>query len=137
MNTEDAYGTKHVCIYCKNHFLLALVPHTKSKMYIITLTGTARKSQSVISFNANTSNIATSREIVQAAKRLHTDNTVNIPAITITTEEIPLSRDEDNRNIIKLNCLVDKKDRYELHVSFLKNCLEIGRVPNGLVINLL
>ena len=44
--------------------------------------------------------------------------------------------DEDNRNIIKLNRLLDKKDRYESHVSFLKNCLKIGRVPNGLVINL-
>ena len=114
----------------------------------MTLTGTARKSQSVISFNANTAD-TTSGDTVQTAKRLRTDNTVNIPAIAVTTEDTrfnqhantttrnePLNMDEDNRNIIKLNRLLDKKDRYESHVSFLKNCLKIGRVPNGLVINL-
>ena len=115
--------------------------------------GTARRSQSFINFSSHSANAAnniTSDEIVQASKRLRTENTANNPVITINTEDAPFTRgnttteitnkpmniDEDNSNIIKLNRLHDKNDRYESHVSFLQNCLEINRVPHGLVINL-
>ena len=38
--------------------------------------------------------------------------------------------------IVKLNRLRDKDDRYESHISFLNDCIDIKRIPNGLVIDL-
>ena len=44
--------------------------------------------------------------------------------------------DKEGINVVRLERLYDKKDRCEAHRLFLKDCLEIKRIPNGLVIDL-
>ena len=92
--------------------------------------------------------------ITQVKKRPRIAKYIEYPTIYINGDETPLdapfnsasnttvinnrhtSLEEGNMKIVKLNRLRDKDDRYESHISFLNDCIDIKRIPNGLVIDL-
>ena len=121
--------------------------------------GTASKSQSVLNFRSHSrieaDTNAESEMTTQRKKRPRvTEDYTETPTILINGDESTLdppfnsasnitvlnneqtNLQEGNLKIVKLNCLRDKADRYESHISILNNCLEFKRIPNGLVIDL-
>ena len=55
---------------------------------------------------------------------------------TLVPEDSPSKTNNGDPNIIKLDRLNDKKDRYESHISFLTRCINEKVVPKGLSIQL-
>ena len=111
--------------------------------------GTARRSQSTIAFSNNAD--ANESIIFQQQKRTkanedstpqlvinnepHHQPTNSAGRTAVTNSGNNISNNEDI-DIIKLERLYDKRDRYQSHISFLKDCIAIKRIPNGLIINL-
>ena len=121
-------------------------------------TGTVSKSQSLLNFHSDkridAGTNAENHVITQVKKRPRIAKDIEYPTIYINGDEAPLdapfnsasnttvinnrhtSLEEGNMKIVKLNRLRDKDDRYESHISFLNDCIDIKRIPNGLVIDL-
>ena len=121
-------------------------------------TGTVSKSQSLLNFHSDkridAGTNAENHVITQVKKRPRIAKDIEYPTIFINGDEAPLdapfnsasnitvinnrhtSLEEGNMKIVKLNRLRDKDDRYESHISFLNDCIDIKRIPNGLVIDL-
>ena len=104
--------------------------------------GVARKSKSAINFPTKPRDEASSdvNNIQRVNKRLRTDSEINstvMPEVTITNAdenlpgsantnaviEVPLECNINNYDVIKLDRLIDKSDRYESHKSFLEQCI--------------
>ena len=117
--------------------------------------GVARKSKSAINFPTKPRDEASSdvNNIQRVNKRLRTDSETNstvMPEVTITNAdenlhgsantnaviEVPLECNINNYDVIKLDRLIDKSDRYESHKSFLEQCIHSKTIPVGLQINL-
>ena len=109
--------------------------------------GVARKTQSTITFSNGTN----TDEISQQQKRLRSDITetpqisingeryesASASASTTTIVENASTDDQpEDIDIIRLDRLYDKRDRFTSHVSFLNECIGMKKIPDGLVINL-
>ena len=121
-------------------------------------TGNANRSQSLLGFartSRSDNNTSTSDVIPPQGKRPRVDDeTPSIPTIMFNGDENPVNTafntdsnvtvvsrvtycdDEVRLDTIRLERLRNKGDRYESHVSFLKDCSNIKRIPKGLVIDL-
>ena len=55
---------------------------------------------------------------------------------SLTNEELPSTRGVNDYDVIKLDRLIDKADRFESHKSFLENCVHNKVIPVGLQIDL-
>lgn len=111
--------------------------------------GVASRSQSTIGFL--TTSATGTGEVSQQQKRQRTD-VIETPEVVISndTREQPFATtsattvidnganftEPEDIEFIRLERLYDKRDRYASHVSFLKDCINIKRIPNGLTINL-
>ena len=91
-----------------------------------------RKTQSSINF------INESNTELRVPKRQRTDNTdgdLLDSASTTTVIEVPID-EVDNYDVIKLDRVTDKIDRYQSHKDFLLECIREKVIPMGLRINL-
>ena len=115
--------------------------------------GNATKSQSLLNFQNGNRAGDTSSAIgtLHRDKRARTEN--ELPEIIVSDGESSsgnfssesnttvvsrndLCDDEERIKTIRLERLRNKQDRYESHIFFLKECLKIKRIPNGLRLDL-
>ena len=124
--------------------------------------GSATRTQSVLDFrkavqkNPPETRRDSQQQPSQQQKRPRND--LEVPLVHVTTDETdgsgssnslfdsastttivePETQDntEERTKCIRLDRLRNKEERYESHITFLKDCLAIKRIPKGLVINL-
>ena len=112
----------------------------------------ARRSQSTIAFPTNVTNAdgispqhKRQRSDLTETPHINIDNEHNgnpfASASSTSTVIENISGNDQNTepediDVIRLDRLYNKRDRYTSHISFLKECIEMKKIPNGLVINL-
>ena len=117
--------------------------------------GAARRTQSSINFGAksqkedNSSGVDTLHVIKRPRTEMENDSTA-IPDVMITNTdedihsstststviEVPINNNYNNYDVLKLDRLIDKSDRFESHRNFLNDCIRNKVIPVGLQINL-
>ena len=116
--------------------------------------GGARRTQSSTIFSQRSRNEETqpSVEILRVNKRPRTENdSTAAPEVTITDVdqdlhrsastntviEAPTNNNLNNYDVIKLDRLMDKYDRFESHKNFLNDCIRDKVIPKGLRIDII